>query len=225
MSRQLCLPSCQYLIGSNQCAAYTSCDDTSGTAICSCTIYVDSNNNAATAKGGALYTNNSTVEIKDSLFKNNSVQCSADTYGGAISSNNSRLTIIDSGFLSNTATDYCSSDNIFGGAIYSDNQKESSLTISNSSFNNNQISATDGELSGGAIYNATDKAKFDRLTILNNSNIVFNGVTKSLGAGIYNSGKGVTGTNLFINMTHHFFPRTNWSVNLFLLIIYFCSRL
>jgi predicted outer membrane repeat protein len=91
-------------------------------------------NNYSAYEGGAIYADHSTVTITNSVFDSNQ----ADDYGGAIYQSGGEMTIIGCHFENNESmTDY-------GGAIY---VESGDLTVENSSFEGNYAS----DDSGGAI--------------------------------------------------------------------------
>lgn len=128
-------------------------------------------NNAKEYDGGAIYIDNRTLEVVNSIFTNNT----AGNQGGAIYSanttiensnftqnnatsggaiyNTNKLTVADSKFDENSATKN-------GGALYSSND----LTVSNSTFNNNTAATN-----GGAIYSTNGNATITESEFNNNN--------------------------------------------------------
>lgn len=112
--------------------------------------------NQANLSGGAIYNTNSDVTIDGGLFENNF----AVMEGGAIySKNSSEVIIIDSQFTNNAVgfADLLAT----GGAIYHDN---SQLTASNTLFEGNSTSHN-----GGAIYHFSTTATYNHVEFINNS--------------------------------------------------------
>ena len=132
-------------------------------------------NNIAAKEGGAMFTNNTSLDISNSLFTGNN-STSAD--GGAIYTAGGTSTTDNSTFMVNH------SDNGSGGAIYNEG---GTSTINNSTFMSNYSDKG----SGGAIYNEGGTST------INNSTFMSNYSDKGSGGAIYNEG----GTSTINNST------------------------
>jgi len=108
-------------------------------------------------RGGALFTNDTSVLTNSSFFENTST-----IGGGAIYSTGNVLHVLpDSNFRSNGLESFDSNDSEvhFGGAIWSSND---SLFISDASFTGNRSD------SGGAIFSVASQAVFNRISVTEN---------------------------------------------------------
>ncbi len=146
--------------------------------------------NLANTEGGAIYFDGdngdittSILSVTDSTFTSNQ----SNGNGGAMSTGAGTVTITGSTFDGNTAGLNLSSN--MGGAI--NNDEEASLTVSHSTFSNNN---SGGE--GGAIANE------DELTELSVSNSTFSGNSSAMdgGGAIFNSND-TTNTVTLLNVT------------------------
>jgi CSLREA domain-containing protein len=122
-----------------------------------CDLY----DNGSTTEGGAMYSSGGTATISDSLFDNNGIMDAPGSGGAIFSYSSNRLIIDNSTFHDNQA-------DTSGGAIASN----SMLTITNTSFNTNWVSAPNGY--GGAVYLTNDgltlaKARLESSTFYGNS--------------------------------------------------------
>lgn len=127
-------------------------------------------NNSANSRGGAVYqTDSAELQITNSEFKENDAQD-----GGAIYNLEGTSNIKDSLFESNIASNT-------GGAVYNGG----TLTVDNTAFNKNKVSAGGIEHGGGAIYN-----KGGAVTVTGsafNENSAF-----QYGGAVYNTGTGAS---------------------------------
>ena len=115
--------------------------------------------------GGAIY-NGGNLYIENTAFFNNYTK-SIDAYGGAIE-NAGNLTIVSSIFDSNNAAAYSSSSDSSarGGAIF---HQAGTLTLIDTSFLNNYVSATHNYYGGALYLNST------AIIIANNQDVLFEG--------------------------------------------------
>ncbi len=115
------------------------------------------NLNFINANDGAIYSDDSGLEINNCSFVNNSVSDTQYGCGGAIYSEGSSLKINNGTFIGNNASK--------GGAVYSDS---SNLEINNCSFVNNSVSAT-WDSYGGAVYSYESNSKINNGTFIGNN--------------------------------------------------------
>ncbi|MBN1668464.1 MAG: CSLREA domain-containing protein [Anaerolineales bacterium] len=148
--------------------------------------------------GGVIYNDTGWIDISDSTFRDNTA-----VYGAAIETtgfehqlyiagstfdnndvtgNGGAITAWDSGTVSIANTTFSDNDAFNrGGAIYN---QDASITVTNSSFENNQTSSTVIETGGGGIYNGGS---------LSVSFSTFSGnIAGKLGGGIYNDSGTIT---------------------------------
>ena len=112
--------------------------------------------------GGAIYTDEATVKISNSIFEGNY----AEDNGGAIYADDGTVSITDSTFYSNSSLEE-------GGAIFADGDVKT--TITNCTFTNNSSTNDDG----GAIYCDSGEG-----TYLNNCQMLYN-YSGSEGGAVY----------------------------------------
>ena len=156
--------------------------------------------NYSLAYGGVI-SNTANLTIKNSTFENNYAESGTDarTAGGSIY-NSGTLVLEEDIFDGNSAN---SSAEGFGGALY--NETNGNITVKNSLFENNKISAVQGE--GGAVYNS-GTITFENSTLQNNTdkndelNDIYNkdGTVEFAGAGTNTIKSGIAGTGT-INKT------------------------
>jgi len=127
------------------------------------------NNTATAGNGGAIFLNNSTAEIRNSIFDNNS----AESGGAIFVYNESTVTIDNSEFTRHTAAGQ-------GGAIYADT---STLAISRSKFGDKDtVDSGNSAPVGGAIYVINSENDGKGVTISDNSEFYRNSATNPGGA-------------------------------------------
>lgn len=139
---------------------------------------VEGNTTAASqagSGGGAIF-NAGELTITSSVFSNNSVSMPTEDIiaGGGAIFNAGTLNVSKTVFSANMATDGTGSEFHYGGAIF--NNGNATLTVNNSSFDGNQVSAL-----GGAIFNNVGGT-----VRLNNNTISGNGALD--GGGVFNLG-------------------------------------
>ncbi|MBN2402154.1 MAG: hypothetical protein JXN64_07120 [Spirochaetes bacterium] len=132
--------------------------------------------NTATAHGGAIYANATSLNIVNTTFNSN-VASSASSNGGAIYAQNSNISVSNCSFTANSSNYSAGSNG--GGAMYI---TSTSLNITNTTFTNN-----DAEINGGAIYAAGNST----VAISNNSGFTSNSAVSG-GAICANTGSEIT---------------------------------
>ncbi len=135
--------------------------------------------------GGAIYVNNSDVQINDSEFENNTASGASGSGGALAIMNDSYANIQNTSFLNNSAS-------LEGGAIELNTGAFLALELSNISFDGNTAgNSNDNNGKGGAIHtNGNGDTMMYGGSITNN-------VSYSQGGGIWNDG----GTVLLVGVT------------------------
>ena len=119
----------------------------------------------------------STLQITNTMFKNNTAGTDAANKGGGA------LWISTSGGVEITNSVFDSNNGYLGGAIY--NNQKSDITISNSVFKNNTA-----VFNGGAIFTGYNEANREYGTVTINDSSFIGNVCVNRGAAIFNDAKG-----------------------------------
>ena len=155
-----------FTIGSNLNVTFINIVFTNGNQ-----VYVD---DGTTNQGGAIYALDTTVNVVNCTFTNNT----ATNFGGAICAIRTSLDVVGSNFINNSVTGYYIGVNYCGGgAIYTG---DGVLSLSGSNFTDNTVAYR-----GGAIYSYISAVDISDSNFNNNSATISNG-SSSFGGVIYN---------------------------------------
>jgi predicted outer membrane repeat protein len=117
--------------------------------------------NTAVSRGGAIYSNMSAVEIRDSRFEGNALTFGGGSnYGGAVSLTGGSLLVARTSFTSNGCVDYGR-----GGAIYL--SSSATADLENCTFMDNYLDCS-SDTFGGAIYLSSSSADVMNCTFYDN---------------------------------------------------------
>lgn len=144
--------------------------------------------NATADNGGAMYIDNSEVEINDSSFQNNTASGASGSGGAIAIMNDSYVNIQNSTFSGNTA-------NLAGGAIEVNTGAFLALELTDTSFDSNTVGNTNSnEGMGGAIHTSGNG------DITMDGGSITNNVSYSQGGGVWND----SGTVLSVHYVRKF---------------------